>query len=128
MADQYDADDFTLDALRRWKANATQKGSPNKVLAVCANSAYSIAQKQWAPMSDVPTVVQDITAGLATGSSTSSCLSAMTEFDEVRRAELGLEPRVSPLLRSGTFEVTGQRLSYAEKAAKLLGAALKAKG
>lgn len=127
MADQYDANDFTLDVLKRWKANATQKGSPNKVLAVCANSAYGIAQKQWTPMSDVPSVVEDITAGLATGRSTTSCLSAMTEFDEVRRAELRLEPRVSPLLRSGTFEVTGQRLSYAEKAAKLLGAALKAK-
>lgn len=128
MADRYQADDFTLDVLERWKANATQKGSPNKVLAVCANSAYGIAQEEWTSMSDVQSVVEDVITGLATGRSTTSCLGAMTEYDEVRRVELGLEPRVSPLLRSGTFEVTGQRLSYAEKAAKLFGAALKARG
>lgn len=126
MTDQSGAHDFTLDVLKRWKANATQKGSPNKVLAVCANSAYGIAKEQWTSMRDVPSVVEDITAGLATGGSTTSCLGAMTEYDEVRRVELGLEPRVSPLLRSGTFEVAGQRLSVAEKAAMFLGGALKA--
>lgn len=126
MADQYAANDFTLDALKRWKANATQKGSPNKVLAACANSAYRIAQEQWTSMSDVSSVVNDITAGLATGRSATSCLSAMTEFDAVQRVKLGQEPRVSLYLQSRTFEVTGKRLSYAEKAAKLLGAALKA--
>lgn len=127
VTDRYDPDDFKLNKLERWKSYATQKGSPNKVLAVCANTSYAIAQSEWTPMSDIPSVLKDITTGLATGASTTSCLSAMTEFDEVRRAKLGLPPRVSLLLRSGTFEVTGQRLSLAQNAVKLLGAALKAK-
>lgn len=127
MADQYGRDDFTADALKSWKKTATRKGSPNKLLAVCATNAYDMAQLKWTSTHDVQSVVQDVTAGLATGRNAAGCLGAITEFDE-GRVERGLEPRVSPLLRSGTFEVTGQRFSYVEKAAKLLGAVLKARG
>ena len=77
-------------------------------------------------MSDTTTVVKGITTGLSSAGATTSCLAAMTEFDEVRRTELGLAPRVSPLLSSNTFEVAGKRLSIAEKAGKLFGALLRA--
>lgn len=126
MTDQYAPDDFVYRTLQRWKESATVKGSPNKVLATCTGSAYSIAQTQWTPMTDTATVMQGITNGLSTASAGTSCLAAVTEYDEVRRTEQGLPPRVSPLLRSNTFEVAGRRLSFVEKAVKFLGEVLKA--
>lgn len=131
MTDQYEKNDFTADALERWKTAATRKrmptqaGSPHKMLAVCANSAYLTARLKWEPKRDIEATVRDVTSGLTAGANATTCLSAAAEFDEGRRVQLGLQPRVSPLLRSSTFEVAGTRLSMAQNAAKLFGAVLK---
>ncbi len=126
MTDEYpDSPDFTLVQLKRWKAQATQKGSPNKVLAVCANAVYGVATKKWATDHDADAVLQNISAGLSTGSSTVGCAGAIVEYDETRRAQLGLEPRLSPRLQAGTFTVVGQRLSATERAVTFVGKGLK---
>jgi hypothetical protein len=127
MADRYDAKDFTLDALKRWKASATQKGTPNRMLATCAYSAFGIAQSKWEPGSDTESIVKDVTTGLGASRSAVSCFGVVSEYDEVRRSSQGLEPRVSPLLRTGTFELAEKRLSYVQQASKLVGAALRAR-